>query len=155
MKYQIHKPCLFKVSGKSPSWQNPDCGRRDLPDYCKCKKRSTMRELMLAASSLKHHAKLVDQMAGLANTKSDSNHQATNATTHPWAECLFRFGKDCTKTKRKARPMMGQIFNALEKVHQNPSCLSWMSNLELNEDTELILSSVILSSEGKLRNYGK
>ena len=104
-----------------------------------------MRELMIAASSLKDHSKLVDQTAGIH--KGDSIPKTSN-TTHPWAECLFRFGKDCTKSKRKDRPTMKQMFNALEKVHQNPSCLHWIPSLELGEDTELIVSSVILSTEG-------
>ena len=109
-----------------------------------------MRELMLSASSLKYHSKLVDQMAGINKSGLIPK---TNNTTHPWAECLFRFGKDCTKGKRQDRPMMKQMFNALEKVHQNPSCLQWIPSLELGEDTELIVSSVILSNEGKPKHH--
>merc|ERR1719328_382470 len=62
-------------------------------------------------------------------------------TIHPWAECLFRFGKDC--------PMMEQIFSALEKVHQNPQTLQWIPSLEFGDDTELIVSSAILSSDAR------
>ena len=104
-----------------------------------------MRELMLAASSLKDHSKLVDQTAGILKSGSIPT---TNNATHPWGECLFRFGKDCTKSKRKDRPTMKQMFNALEKVHQNPGCLHWIPSIEIGEDTELIVSSVILSSDG-------
>ena len=111
-----------------------------------------MRELMLPATSLKYHSKLVDQMAGIP--ENDGNIPKTNIIIHPWAECLFRFGKDCTKNKRKDQPMMKQIFSALERVHQNPSCLQWIPSLgsSRGDDTELIVSSVILSSEGMSKN---
>ena len=103
-----------------------------------------MRELMLPATSLEYHSKLVDQMAGIP--ENDGNIPKTNIIIHPWAECLFRFGKDCTKNKRKDRPMMKQIFSALERVHQNPSCLQWIPSLEFGDDAQV--SSVILSNEG-------
>ena len=141
---------MFQVSGKSPSWKDPDCARPDLPDYCQCRKQSTMRELMTTASSLKDHSKLVDQMAGM--NKGRSLPEATTAI-NPWAECLFRFGRDCTKGMRKDRPMMEQIFNALEKVHQNPSYLIWMATLPLGDETEYSLSSVEEYHEGKFKKY--
>ena len=103
---------------------------------------------MLAATSLKYHSKLVDQMAGISENGTVS--KSKTFAIHPWAECLFRFGKDCTKTKRKDRPMMKQIFSALEKVHQNPQTLQWIPSLEVGDDTELIVSSAILSSDGTL-----
>lgn len=103
---------------------------------------------MLAATSLKYHSKLVDQMAGISENGTVS--KSKTFAIHPWAECLFRFGKDCTKTKRKDRPMMKQIFSALEKVHQNPQTLQWIPNLEVGDDMELIVSSAILSSDGTL-----
>ena len=103
---------------------------------------------MLAATSLKYHSKLVDQMAGISENGTVS--KSKTIAIHPWAECLFRFGKDCTKTKRKDRPMMKQIFSALEKVHQNPQTLQWIPNLEVGDDMELIVSSAILSSDGTL-----
>ena len=105
-----------------------------------------MRELMLAATSLKYHSKLVDQMAGIP--ENGTIPKTSSTMIHPWAECLFRFGKDCTKNKRKDRPMMKQIFSALERVHQNPICLQWIPSIEFGDDTELIVSSVILSNEG-------
>ena len=74
-----------------------------------------MRELMLAATSLKYHSKLVDQMAGISENGTVS--KSKTFAIHPWAECLFRFGKDCTKTKRKDRPMMKQIFSALDHIY--------------------------------------
>ena len=101
---------------------------------------------MLAATSLKYHSKLIDQTAGISEngTVSQSN----------WAECLFRFGKYCTKNKRKDRHMMEQIFNALEKVHQKPQTLQCIPSLEFGDDTELIVTAVIyneiLCSDGKL-----
>ena len=103
---------------------------------------------MLSATSLKYHSKLVDQMAGISENGTVS--KSKTLATHPWAECLFRFGKDCTKNKRKARPMMEQIFSALERVHQNPQTLQCIPGLELGNDTELIVSSAILSSDGTL-----
>ena len=103
---------------------------------------------MLAATSLKYHSKLVDQMAGISENGTVC--KSKTLTIHPWAECLFRFGKDCTKNKRKDRPMMEQIFSALEKVHQNPQTLQWIPSLEFGDDTELIVSSAILSSDGTL-----
>ena len=103
---------------------------------------------MLAATSLKYHSKLVDQMAGISENGTVS--KSKTFAIHPWAECLFRFGKDCTKTKRKDRPMMKQIFSALEKVHQNPQTLQWIPSLIPSDDTELIVSSAILSSDGTL-----
>ena len=109
-----------------------------------------MRELMLAAPSLKYHPKLVDQMAGIS--ENGTIPKSKTLYIHPWAECLFRFGKDCTKNKRKDRPMMNQIFSALERVHQNPQCLQWIPSLEFGDDTELIVSREILSNEGRLKN---
>ena len=127
------------MSGKGPSWKDPNCGRPDLPDYCNCRKPSTMRELMMAALSLTAHPKMVDEMAGIDKCGPISS--ATNVI-NPWAECLFRFGKDCTKTQRKARPKMKRVFNALEKVHQNLSYRSWIISLPFREETEPSFLSV-------------
>ena len=107
-----------------------------------------MRELMLSASSLKYHPKLVDQMADLPKDGSISQTN-TQGTAHHWDECLFRFGKDCTKSKRKDRPMMKQIFNALEKVHQNPTWMQWAFTTAISDDVDVMLSTVILSNEGR------
>ena len=107
-----------------------------------------MRELMLSAPSLKYHPKLVDQMADLPKDGSISQTN-TQGTAHHWDECLFRFGKDCTKSKRKDRPMMKQIFNALEKVHQNPTWMQWAFTTAISDDVDVMLSTVILSSEGR------
>ena len=87
-------------------------------------------------------------MAGISENGTVS--KSNTLTIHPWAECLFRFGKDCTRSKRKERPMMKKIFSALEKVHQDPQTLQWIPSLEFGDDKELSVSGAILSSDGML-----
>ena len=38
-----------------------------------------------------------------------------------WPVCLYRLGKDCTKTNRKDRPAMSKVFSALDFLHKHPT----------------------------------
>ena len=90
----------------------------------------------MAASSLKSHPKLIDKMVG-SKIQSDDDANSIN----DWAECLFRFGKNCTKRRRKERPPMEKIFAAIERVHQSPECQQWMARLPVGDEADLLVSS--------------
>ena len=90
----------------------------------------------MAASSLKSHPKLIDKMVG-SKIQSDEEQSLIS----DWAECLFRFGKDCTKRRRKERPAMEKIFAAIERVHQSPECQHWMARLPVGDETDLLVNS--------------
>ena len=87
---------LFElVSGKSPSWMDPQT-------------RDTIRDIMIDASQPEPW---IDSSAGDCGSSS-------------WPKCLFFLGRDCTKSRRKNRPLMQSVLRAVEQLHQNPSIRS-------------------------------
>ena len=51
-----------------------------------------------------------------------------------WPVCLYRLGKDCTKSHRKERPAMSKVFSALDFLHKHPS-LQEKANLGRRESS--------------------
>ena len=99
----------------------------------------------MSSTSLQDHPKLVDQMVD-----SNMTNDLPSGVPNDWAECLFRFGKDCTKPRRKERPMMEHIFNALEKIQQNPDSRHWMAKLPVKGRSDSIVSSFKNIPQGKV-----
>ena len=74
---------------------------------------STVREIMLDPN-YNDPTEMVDRNYGEMAILEDPMQSK-------WPICLYRLGKDCTKSRRKDRPPMSKVFSALDFLHKHPS----------------------------------
>ena len=75
---------------------------------------STVREIMLNPNNEDLETSMVDRNYGEMDILPDPMQSK-------WPVCLYRLGKDCTKSRRKDRPAMSKVFSALDFLHKHPS----------------------------------
>ena len=75
---------------------------------------STVREIMLNPNNEDLETSMVDRNYGEMEVLPDPMQSK-------WPVCLYRLGKDCTKSRRKDRPPMSKVFSALDFLHKHPS----------------------------------
>ena len=108
---------LFElVSGKGPSYKVGN---------------STVREIMLDPNNDDLTTNMVDRNYGEMEVLPDPMQSK-------WPVCLYRLGKDCTKSRRKDRPPMSKVFSALEFLHKHPS-LQDKANIEKEEEESCMM----------------
>ena len=75
--------------------------------------KSTVREIMLDPDHL-DPSEMVDRNYGASAMLPDPMQSK-------WPVCLYRLGKDCTKSHRRDRPQMIKVFSALDFLYKHPS----------------------------------